>query len=178
LEHSSGRPLARTVIHLYTVPGSGDPPSQPLLTRTSRSGHFVLPPVPAGLYLLTALRDGYFPAAYGQRLPAGRGVPVSITADTTLFAELRMRHKGALTGRVLDENGVGTSGVPVVAYRALLPLRSFGRATSDDRGMFRIAGLEPGKYWVRSGAHTLEDGTGWLPTFSPQSQTVRHAQAY
>ena len=32
-----------------------------------------------------------------------------------------MRHKGALTGRVLDENGVGTPGVPVVAYRARSP---------------------------------------------------------
>ena len=89
-----------------------------------------------------------------------------------------MRHKGALTGRVLDENGVGTPGVPVVAYRARLPLRTAGSSTSDDRGVFRIGGLEPGRYWVRSGAHTLEDRTGWLPTFAPEEGEVRNARLF
>ena len=27
---------------------------------------------------------------------------------------------------------------------------------SDDRGVFRIHGLDPGKYWVRSAGHTLD----------------------
>jgi hypothetical protein len=134
--------------------------------------------VPSGLYFLIASREGYFPAAYGQRLPAGRGVPLSTSADSTLTTELRMRHKGALTGRVLDENGVGASGVPVVAYRAQLPLRTAGRAIADDRGVFRIAGLAPGKYWVRSGTHILEDGTGWIPTFGPQSRELRNARVH
>jgi hypothetical protein len=65
-----------------------------------------------------------------------------------------------------------------MAYRARLPLRSAGSATSDDRGVFRIYGLEPGKYWVRSGGHTLEDKTGWLPTFGPQSRETRNAHVH
>src|SRR5216117_4457182 len=93
--------------------------------------------------LLTAVRDGYFPAAYGQRLPIGRGTPIQVTAESDLFAELRLRRKGAITGRVLDENGVARAGVSVLAYRARLPLRSAGTAVSDDRGVFRIHGLDP-----------------------------------
>ncbi len=178
IEHTSGRPLSRTVVRLQAVPSMGSVASQPLITRTSQSGQFVFATVPSGTYLLTAMRSAYFPAAYGQRLPAGRGAPISIGTDSTHFAELRMRHKGALTGRVLDENGVGTPGVPVVAYRARLPLRTAGASTSDDRGVFRIGGLEPGKYWVRSGAHTLEDRTGWLPTFAPQESEVRNARLF
>jgi hypothetical protein len=135
LEHASGRPLSRTVVRLQAVPSMGSVMSQPLITRTSQSGQFVFATVPSGTYLLTAMRNAYFPAAYGQRLPAGRGAPISIGADSTHFAELRMRHKGALTGRVLDENGVGSPGVPVVAYRARLPLRTAGSSTSDDRGV-------------------------------------------
>jgi hypothetical protein len=65
-----------------------------------------------------------------------------------------------------------------VAYRARLPLRSAGNAVSDDRGMFRIHSLDPGKYWVRSAAHTLEDGSGWLPTFAPQARVIGEARAW
>ena len=179
LEHSSGRPLSRTVVRLEPVATTGSSKGQPpLATRAGRSGQFVFPSVAPGSYLLIVAREGYFPAAYGQRLPTGRGTPIEIAADSNRFAELRLRHQGALSGRVLDENGVGAAGVAVVAYRARLPLRSSGSATSDDRGVFRIHGLEPGKYWVRSAAHTLDDGSGWLPTFGSQAREVHEARVH
>jgi hypothetical protein len=173
LEHASGRPMARTVVQLSPVPGSGA--GKAVEVRSGRSGQFVFPAVEPGLYLLAATREGYFPSAYGQRLPAGRGVPIKVTADSNFFGELRLRHKGAITGRVLDENGVGTAGVRAVAYRAKLPLRAAGSGVSDDRGVYRIYGLEPGRYWVRSAAHILEDSSGWLPTFGPQGRESRDA---
>ena len=178
LEHASGRPLARSVVRLEAVPKPGIHQPPPLISRAGRSGQFVFPAIAPGLYLLIATRPGYFPTAYGQRLPIGRGAPIEVTADSNLFAELRLRHQGALTGRVLDENGVGAAAVPVFAYRARLPLRSAGSALSDDRGVYRIPGLDPGKYWVRSAAHTLDDGSGWLPTFGPQSREIRDARMH
>ena len=178
LEHASGRPLARTVVRLDPVPQSSGDKSHPLTLRVGLSGSFVFPTVAPGVYLLTAIHEGYFPGAFGQRLPLGHAAPIEVNADSTLFAELRLRHKGAVTGRVLDENGVGTSGIPVVAYRARLPLRSDGSALSDDRGVFRIPGLEAGKYWVRSAAYTLVDGTGWLPTFGLVAREIREARVH
>lgn len=178
LEHTSNRPLARTLVRLEPIPDARAGKLETFTLRSGRSGQFAFPAVAPGMYFLTAVRSGYFPAGYGQRLPAGRGTPIQVTNDSTLFAELRARHKGALTGRVLDENGVGVAGVPVLAYRARLPLRSAGNASSDDRGVFRIHSLEPGKYWVRSGGHTLEDGSGWLPTFGPQTRETREARVH
>jgi hypothetical protein len=178
LEQASGRPLARTVVRLDPVPQSAGAKPPPLTIRAGRTGHFVFPSVAPGIYVLNATRDGYFRSAYGQRLPIGRGTPIEVTADSTLFAELRLRHKGALTGRVFDENGVGTAGIPILAYRARLPLRSAGSAISDDRGVFRIHGIEPGKYWVRSAASILDDGSGWLPTFGSQGREVRDARIH
>lgn len=178
IEHASGRGLARTVVRLDAVPEPGGSASPPLLTRTGSAGQFAFPDVPPGKYILASARTGFFPAAFGQRLPAGRGTPIAVGRDSTFFGELRMRRKGALTGRVLDENGVGEPGVPVIAYRARLPLRSAGGATSDDRGIFGIGSLEPGKYWVRSGGHTLEDKSGWVPTFGPRSRDVRNARLF
>jgi len=177
LEQLSGRPLARAVVRLDPVPRSGATP-QPMLLRSGRSGQFVFPSVAPGIYLLTAIHDGYFPAGFGQRLPTGRGKPIEVTADSTLFAELHIHHKGAITGRVFDENGVGTADVPVLAYKARLPLLSVGSALSDDRGVYRIHGLEPGKYWIRSGAFTFDDGSGWLPTFGLAGHETHEARVH
>ena len=96
----------------------------------------------------------------------------SSNKDSDVFAELRMYRKGAVTGRVLDENGIGTQDIPVIAYRARLPLRAVGRAILDDRGVYRIFGLDPGKVWVRTVAHTLDDGSGLLPTFGREGRDI------
>jgi hypothetical protein len=177
VEHASGRPMARTRVRLQPVPKAGVD-IKPLIVRAGISGHFIFPAVPEGLYLLTAIRDHYFPASYGQRLPYGQGTPIQVTTGSDLFAELRMRRMGAITGRVLDENGIGLPDVNVVAYRTRLPLRIAGSALSDDRGVYRIHGLDPGKYWVRTGALTLDDGSGFLPTFAPEAMESHEARIY
>jgi hypothetical protein len=177
IEHASGRPLARTRVRLQPVPAPGVD-AKPIVIRAGSSGQFMFPAVPEGLYLLTAIRDHYFPASYAQRLPSGQGVPFQVTRDSDLFAELRMRRMGAITGRILDENGIGLPGVNVVAYRTRLPLRIAAQAVSDDRGVYRIHGLDPGRYWVRSAAFGLEDGTGMLPTFAPESRETREGRSY
>lgn len=177
VEHASGRPMARTRVRLQPVPNAGVD-AKPLIVRAGISGHFMFPAVPEGLYLLTAIREHYFPASYGQRLPNGQGTPIQVTTDSDLFAELRMRRMGAISGRVLDENGIGLPGVNVVAYRTRLPLRMAASAVADDRGVYRIHGLDPGKYWVRNAAFTLDDGSGFLPTFSPEAMESREARTY
>lgn len=178
IELASGLPLARTLIRLAPVPKPGGEHLQALQVRAGRTGYFIFPAVAEGLYLLTATREGYFPAAYGQRRPTGQAIPFAVRTDTDLFTDLRMRRMGAITGRVLDENGVGMPGAPVVAYRARLPLRTAARAVSDDRGVYRIHGLSAGKYWVRSAPFTLEDGSGRLPTFGPESRETRDARVH
>lgn len=177
-EQASGLSLSRTIVRLVPVPRADNVDLRTLQQRTGPAGQFVFFNIPDGYYFLIAVREGYFPGAYGQRRPNGQGTPILVTKDSDLFAQLRMRRKGAITGRVLDENGVGVEGVPVIAYRARQPLRVVAKAVSDDRGVYRIHGLEAGKYWVRSTAHTLEDGSGMLPTFGPQSREVRDAKAH
>ena len=176
LEHQSGKPLARTLIRVQAIPGQR---SMPLMeVRAGRTGQFTFPSVPDGLYLITTQREGFYPGAYGQRRPSGFGTPVLVTVDSNLFTELRMRRMGSITGIVTDQNSVGIAGTEMLAYPAQLPLRPVARAVADDRGIYRIFGLLPGKYWVRSGVQTLEDGSGLIPTFGPQSGVVRDAQIH
>lgn len=175
IEYASGHPMARTRVLLKSVSPSR---VAPLTTRSGNSGEFMFDGLPEGLYLLTAMRDHYFPASFGQHLPGGQGTPFQVTADSHVFAELRMHRMGAITGRVLDENGIGLTSVPVVAYRARLPLRLAGRAESDDRGVYRIHGLDPGKYWVRTAGCNLDDGLRLLPTFAPEARESHEARVY
>ena len=177
-EAASGYALSRTVVRLVPVPRADNIDLKQMQLRTGTAGQFVFFNVPDGYYFLISTREGYFPGAWGQRRPNGQGTPILVTRESDLFAQLRMHRKGAITGRVLDENNVGIEGVPVVAYRAHLPLRVVAQGVSDDRGVYRIKGLDTGRYWIRTTPHTLDDGSGVLPTFGPQSREVREARAY
>ena len=163
LEQASGVPLARGRVRLDRVDSTGRVQSESLIA--GRSGQFTFSGVPDGLYVLTASRDGYAPIAFGQRRPQGSGPAFSVNKDTNLFAELRLRKLGVLTGRVLDENRLGIRRAGVSAYSAKPPFRSVGSAETDDRGAFRIHGLPEGKYRLRSQPFRHDDGLAMLPTF-------------
>ncbi|MDX2150357.1 MAG: carboxypeptidase-like regulatory domain-containing protein [Bryobacteraceae bacterium] len=132
---------------------------------TDQSGQFHFPGLPAGLYFLKGEKTGYAPTPFGQRGNAPRGAPLVLEGNSEFFATLRLRRLGAVNGRVLDENGAGLPGITVYAYRQGPPLRIAAAGTSDDRGVYRIAGLRADRYLIRTGARTLEDGTGVLPTY-------------
>src|SRR5580765_6823247 len=112
IESYSGLPLARTLVRLQRIAQSGGTSTVTHQTRAGRTGGFTFGAVPDGSYLLIATRDGYFPAACGQRRPDGQRTPIEVTKDSNIIAEIRMHRKGAITGRVLYENGVGMPGVP------------------------------------------------------------------
>jgi protocatechuate 3,4-dioxygenase beta subunit len=57
-------------------------------------------------------------------------------------------------------------------------LRSEARARADDRGVYRIHGLDPGKYWIRTAPYTLDDGSGRRPTFGPESRDLKDARVH
>ena len=177
IENLSGRALARARVRLQPVPKPGGG-TRPMQIRVERSGRFVFLGVPDGLYLLIAEREGYFPCAFGTRRPSGQGKPIEVTRDSSFFTDLRMFRKASITGRVLDENGIGIAGVQVLAYRSRLPVRAVASGISDDRGVYRVHGLEPGRFWIRSAAFTLDDGTGLLPTFGPETRETREARVH
>src|SRR5207244_6100070 len=79
-----------------------------------------------------------------------------------------------IAGVVGDENDVGLHDHDVVAYRNTRPPQLIARAKTDDRGMYRIWGLEPGVYLVRTLAKK-HDEAGYLPTFAKQTDRVEEA---
>jgi len=121
---------------------------------TDRRGRFLYENVPAGAYVLTVKKSGYYDGAYGKRRPAGSPLPFEIAA-TQSVADMRIElFRGCvITGSVVDEGSEPVAGVRVIAFR-----RDFvegewryttsGSGVTDDLGTFRVFGLEPGEYIV------------------------------
>jgi hypothetical protein len=114
---------------------------------------------------------------YGQKQYHGAGLPVILEEASATFINLRLPRLGSITGIVADENDVGLLEHDVVAYRNTRPPQIAGRARTDDRGVYRIWGLEPGAYVIRTLAKQQE-GDSYLPTFARESSSVSDARIY
>jgi hypothetical protein len=171
VENRTSRPLARAKVTL-SAPGSA-----PVTALTDSAGLFTFASLPPGSYFVTAEREGFAPRTYGQRRFGEPGTPIALQADSHFTVELRLVRLGAVSGEVVDENQVGLAGVTVAAYPVARRWQAAGVARTDDRGAFRIAGLKPGRYLLRTAARQLEGGAGLLPTYHGQSASAREAAA-
>ncbi len=165
-----GRPLSRAQVVLEAGLGSQR-------TLTDRLGRFTFPDLPAGVYYLRASRPGFATTRLGQRRWNGPGTPIVLEPDSRFVTELRLPKLGVISGEVSDENGVGLPDQQVLVYRRGPPLELVGQGRTDDRGVYRVAGLEPGFYHVRTAPIQLEDGTDLLPTYFPRTASPEESVA-
>jgi hypothetical protein len=117
-------------------------------------GKFVFRDLAPGQYKLTATRDGYVPAEYGQRGPGGAGVPVVLAAQQQMKnARIDMTQTAAISGRIMNRYGepVGNANVQALRYtyqegrRTLTPVQTI---RSNDLGEYRLFWMTPGQYVI------------------------------
>jgi hypothetical protein len=141
---TTGRPLAGAVV---TLSGSGRGAPGTKRQSTDDKGRFIFTKLPAfDGYSIAVSRIGYFVARLDRRITL---------ADGQWFADAKiaLSKLGAISGVVTDETGEPVVGAFVrVLARVLvsgLPQLAAGPvARTDDRGVYRIPALSPGKYLV------------------------------
>lgn len=170
VNHDGGEPLSQTEVVLKAIQGGAT-----LNARTDSFGLFMFPSVPAGAYLLSATRPFFVPAYYGQKRWNSAGLPLVLEENASPTLSIRMHRYGGVTGRVVDENDVGILGHEVLAYRQGQATQIVTRATTDDYGRYRLYGLTPGMYLVRSAPKKV-DGLGYIPTWAPGVQEIDQAR--
>jgi hypothetical protein len=143
--------------------------------RTDAHGAFEIGPLAAGAYLVLASRRAFAPTQYGQKQWKSAGTPVVLEENAATFLTIRLQRFGAISGTVLDENDVGLQEHDVVAYRNTRPPTLAARGKTDDRGVYRIGGLEPGQYLIRTVGKRYDEGD-YLPTFSRETARVDEAR--
>ena len=150
LEMATDAPVGGAVVTL-TVP---DPeiraPQRPALRNvmTTPDGAFVFRDLPAGKYTIITTAFGYFRADYPPHFVELKdgSKPIAIS--------LRVWKYGSISGRVFDERGEPVVGAPVHALKrlsiggALVLHNNFPAAETDDRGVYQLANLPPGRYVV------------------------------
>ena len=123
---------------------------------TDDSGRFAFREVPAGRFMLNAVKDAYVSMAYGARRPGGQGAPLTIAdAAQVTGLTLRLQRGAVITGTITDTAGQPVADVQVGAFNYAFVngerrLVSGGSGRTDDRGMYRIFGLRAGQYFVNA----------------------------
>ncbi len=122
-------------------------------TTTDDSGRFAFSALPEGRFNLSASKPGHITGTYGQRQPGRPGTPIQLADGQRLQVQLQITRGGVITGTVLDEHTEAIPGTPVRALRYVMQsgqrtLQQAGSGQTDDRGVYRIYGLQPGEYIV------------------------------
>jgi uncharacterized protein (DUF2141 family) len=157
----SGTPVRRARVNLSGAELRGQ-----RSTMTDDEGRFVFTQLPAGRFTMTASKAGFVSITYGAKSAGRAGTPIQIVDGQKIDARpISMPRGGVVTGIVLDEYGEPSPGTPVRAFRTVMRtgekrLESAGTDTTDDRGMYRIYGLQPGQFVVT--AQPRNTGIGGL----------------
>jgi len=160
----TGLPLEGAVVQLSggggvaVVPVSGGGVAAPRPGQiTDARGRFIFTHLPAFPdYALSASRAGYMPGGY-KRVPGVLSVTRIALRDGEWVtnADVKLWRPASISGTVRDELGEPVVGVPV---RALVTVQVAGRGQraagptteTDDRGVYRLAGLQPGTYVIQA----------------------------
>lgn len=172
VENLTGKPVMRSVVVLQPVAGT---PGATRSVRTDRFGSFAFHTLSGGMYVLQVSRPGFMPVEYGQKRWNSAGIPIVVGEPDATFLNIRMRRHSAISGFIVDENDIGLPDHEVVAYRNTRPPDLAARTVTDDRGGYRIHGLEPGTYTVRTVGRQYPEG-GYLPTFSKETDLYEQAR--
>ena len=159
VDATTGQPVPGAVVSLGRLDVSASVVPQPRFVTDAR-GRFVfsnLPPSPS--YYLGARRFGYTYTRYGWSAPNGplatsdiARIPI-VDGQWAGDIKIPLWRLGSITGRVLDERNEPVVGAAVRAYSTRYvsgqpQLVGGAIVATDDRGVYRISDLEPGRYIV------------------------------
>lgn len=148
--------VSGTVVNSVTGEGIGGALVQMYANRqraklTGADGKFQFEGLPRGTFTVVAQKPGYFSP---QQLGGTRQQWIAVdTEQTPLPVVVKLIPEGVLAGRVTGEDGEPVESLPVQLFSERVEngkrMRTQSHGTStDEQGEFRVAELQPGKYFV------------------------------
>jgi hypothetical protein len=167
---TDGHALARARICLKD---SKDPQKFQSLV-TAEDGKFQFIGLAAGKYLLEGERRGFVSASYDQHDQFSTAIVTGAGLDTESLM-LRLAPDAVITGKVLDEVGEPARRATVTLYyddhsAGIDEINQFRSAQTDDEGVYEIAPVKPGTYFLSASA------TPWYAVHA-SSESERQGEA-
>ena len=151
LTEGTGAPVRRARVNLSGMELRGGRSA-----TTNDNGTFSFSALPAGRYTLSASKPGYVNINYGAKRAGRPGTPIQLADGQKMEKAILSLPKGAVvTGVVIDEHGEASPGTQVRVMRSVMrtgekTYEQAGQDQTDDRGIYRIYGLQPGEYIVNA----------------------------
>ena len=165
---------------------------------TDADGRYTFTELPAGRFSIEFSKAGFVSVQYGQQQPLGEPVRLELKEGQRLQRiDAALRRAGAIEGRVYDENGdplveVTVNALQVVVVKGESRLTPVARsALTDDRGEYRLYGLQEGDYYVSArvptsvsftadpagpSARAATEPSGYAPTFHRDGRNIDEAE--
>lgn len=155
----TGEPIRYALVTLlnFSAPAANTPQGQippirvPKTTQTGDMGEFVFRGLEKGHYRFHAQKPGFV----DQDIRGGaRAEPIDLT-DNVSGAQVRLTPLSVIEGKVVDQDGEPLRGVQIEALNLIvndgLRYTNVGRSVAtDDRGLFRLWNLQPGRYYLKA----------------------------
>ena len=147
-------------------------------TKTDEKGHFEFADLLPGTYYVRASHVGMV-----MKSPLGReGMLVTLEAGKPQTLNLVMLPGAVITGCVLNEDGEPMQHVEVGALRYIYTIRgrtlapTGSNAETDDKGEYRLFGLQPGSYLIAAdpGRMAYAEGTGVAALTSGRATALQY----
>jgi hypothetical protein len=156
VDAGSGKPITGAIVALSMMLVVQNGPTVGGENRqvTDSAGRFVFTKLPAADFTISTSAFGYFDGGYGRASQRSGNRRIALTDGQWLQnATVRMWRQISITGTVADETGDPVVGTWV---RTLAEILISGQSQwvsgpvtrTDDRGMYRFAGLTPGRWIV------------------------------
>lgn len=133
--------------------GNASPVWLSRMVTTDANGQFSFPRLPAGSFSISVYQESFLQNNYGQKRETEQGKPVQLADGQQLILKIPMQRGAVLAGLVTGPDGEPQRNAQVQAWRVetnsgFKRLNGNGYAQTDDRGMYRMFGLQPGEYVV------------------------------
>ena len=156
----------------------GSAPDRKFSTKTDEKGHFQFTDLLPGTYYVRASHVGMVMKSAHAR----EGMLVTLEAGKPQTLNLVMLPGAVITGRILNEDGEPMQHVEVGAMHYIYTIRgrtlapTGSTAETDDKGEYRLFGLQPGSYLIAAdpGRMAYAEGTGVAALTSGRATALQY----
>lgn len=164
------------IVVIAEEPNPGRWPRSSYRATTDQTGSYRITNIPAGTYRIRPMT----PALAPENEPTNNSIVLG-EGEIVEDVNFSMVPGGVITGKVTDAEGkpLIAAFVSLVSIDSgVVSMRDTGTSITDDRGIYRVFGLKPGKYKIFFGGHESLAGAGsrfYRQTYYPSVNDVAKA---